>query len=130
MPDKYEKEIEDILEGLGEGSSNSSSQGQNRPVPEAKPFVARLPKRSYLKSPQPITPLKLVIVGIIAFILGLWFRPLIWVSLGVFALAYLLVFRRSGSSAGKNEKKWRGKVIEEKKSGMDKLKDWLRRYNT
>ena len=130
MPDKYEKEIEDILEDLGEEPSSVSHQPRNRPSSDDSKLTARLPKQSYVKSQGTITPVKLVIVGIIAFIVGwLWFRPLIWVSLILFVLSYLLVFKRTGMTAGKYEKKWRGKVIEDERSSVDKLKDWLRKQN-
>ena len=130
MPDKYEKEIEDILEDLGEEPSSGSHQPPNRPRPDESKLTARLPKQSYVKSSGAITPIKIVIVGIITFIVGwLWFRPLIWVSLGLFVLSYLLVFKKTGVTSGKYEKKWRGQVIEDKRSGIDKFKDWLRQRN-
>ena len=130
MPDKYEKEIEDILEDLGEEPSRVLHQPRNRPSSDDSKLMAHLPKQSYVKSQSTITPVKLVIAGIIAFIVGwLWFRPLIWVSLILFVLSYLLVFKRTGMTAGKYEKKWRGKVIEDERSSVDKLKDWLRKQN-
>ncbi len=130
MPDKYEKEIEDILEDLGAEPSSVLRQPLNRPSSNESKLMTRLPKQSYVKTPGTITPINLVIAGIITFIVGwLWFRPLIWVSLGLFVLSYLLVFKKTGMSAGKYEKKWRGKVIEDKRSSIDKFKDWLRKEN-
>ena len=130
MPDKYEKEIEDILEDLGEEPRSVSHQARSRPSSDDSKLMARLPKQSYVKSQGTITPVKLVIVGIIAFIVGwLWFRPLIWVSLILFVLSYLLVFKKTGMTAGKYEKKWRGKVIEDERSSISKLRDWLRKRN-
>ena len=128
MPDKYEKEIEDLLENLGEEPSSVSHQSPNLPGSDDSKLMTSLPKQSYVKSSGRITPIKLVIVGIITFIVGwLWFRPLIWVSLSLFVLSYLLVFKKTGTSTGRYEKKWRGKVIEDNRSSIDKLKDWLRK---
>ena len=54
------------------------------------------------------------------------FPLLIWPALGIFLMAYLLIYRKPGSGSTGYEKKWRGKVIEERKSGLERIKDWFR----
>lgn len=130
MPDKYQEEIEEILRGLGEKAPPRKG-GSEQPVkpPDDAPLVARQVASS--QHPQrgrvwpTITPGKLAIIGILVFLLGaVWVRPLIWVGLSFLVGAYLLVFIKPRSIS--QDKRWRGKSVEEEQSPWEKLKSWLK----
>jgi hypothetical protein len=67
-----------------------------------------------------------MLAGLVLFVVGaLWFRPLVWVGLGMVALGYLLFFVSPHSIS--YEKRWRGQVVEEYDSPWQRLKRWLSR---
>jgi uncharacterized membrane protein YGL010W len=47
-------------------------------------------------------------------------------GLVLFVIAYVLFFVGSGGSAAAYEKRWRGRLIEERTTMMDRVKRWLR----
>ena len=126
MPEKYEKEIEDILANYGESESPVEGQyPQQQAGHVQEPGFSNSSKRR--KFSFALTPAKIMLVGAVVLLLA-WIRfpLLIWPALGIFLMAYLLIYRKpSGGSTG-YEKKWRGKVIEERKSGLERIKDWFR----
>lgn len=132
MPDKYQEEIEEILRGLGEKAPPPPRKGSGeQPVkpPDDAPLVAR--QVAYSQRPQrsrawpTITPAKLAIIGILVFLLGaVWIRPLIWVGLSFLVGAYLLVFIKPRTIS--QDKRWRGKPVEDEQSPWEKLKSWLK----
>ena len=128
MPEKYEKEIEDILANYSDSDADSSSEGR---YPQKR--VGDLQEHDSSSSSKrrkfsfALTPAKIMLVGAAVLLLA-WIRfpLLIWPALGIFLMAYLLIYRKPGSGSTGYEKKWRGKVIEERKSAWEKVKAWLR----
>ena len=126
MPEKYEKEIEDILANYGESESPVEGQyPQQQAGHVQEPGFSNSSKRH--KFSFALTPAKIMLVGAVVLLLA-WIRfpLLIWPALGIFLMAYLLIYRKPGGGSTGYEKKWRGKVIEERKSGLERIKDWFR----
>jgi Flp pilus assembly protein TadB len=147
MPDKMEREIEEILAKLdGEAPQGSSSE---------KAPISILSRRK--RTPNPVTrasqrtssvldsvnPTTLLFTGAIVMIAGLIgslaYSPLIWASFGgvvIFLAAFLWSFRRtpraSGGGMGTAPRGhyWRDRYIEypQSNSGFDKLKKRFRRH--
>ena len=126
MPEKYEKEIEDILANYGESESPVEGQyPQQQAGHVQEPGFSNSSKRR--KFSFALTPAKIMLVGAVVLLLA-WIRfpLLIWPALGIFLMEYLLIYRKPGGGSTGYEKKWRGKVIEERKSGLERIKDWFR----
>ena len=93
MPEKYEKEIEDILANYGE--SESPVEGQ---YPQQQAGHVQEPGFSNSSKPRKfsftLTPAKIMVVGAVVLLLA-WIRfpLLIWPALGIFLMAYLLIYR-------------------------------------
>ena len=104
MPEKYQDEIEEILKRAGEVARSSPGPATSRRWPS-------------------ISPGKLMLAGLIVFLVGIKFWPLIWVGLGMLVVAYLLFFVSPRSIS--HEKRWRGRVVEERRTAWQKLKRWL-----
>ena len=133
MPDKYEDEIEEILLKAGEVAPARTTKDSDRHpedrTREAKAPVAGNPgsgPESRPSRPRPtITPGKLMLAGVIALMIGIQLRPLIWVGLGLLVLAYLMYFVSPRSI--NYEKRWRGRSVDETPtSHWDKLKRWIK----
>lgn len=126
MPEKYEKEIEDILAEYSDSDSPVEGQyPQQQDDHVQEPGFSNSSKRR--KFSFALTPAKIMLVGAVVLLLA-WIRfpLLIWPALGIFLTAYLLIYRKPGSGSTGYEKKWRGKVIEERKSAWETIKDWFR----
>ena len=131
MPERYQDEIEEILREAGESAPDNASRERPRaddqvvvPVraPDQAPAAPPPRGRRWLR----FTPGKLMLAGLVLFVVGaLWFRPLVWVGLGMVALGYLLFFVSPHSIS--YEKRWRGQVVEEYDSPWQRLKRWLSR---
>lgn len=131
MPEKYQDEIEEILRQAGENVPDGAAKERPRaddqvivPVrdteqPSAPPSSSRFRRLR-------LTPGKIMLAGLLLFVAGaLWFRPLVWVGLGMAVLAYLLFFVSPRSIS--HERRWRGQVVEEYDSPLQRLKRWLNR---
>ena len=131
MSDKYQKEIEEILARAEEvmpeersrtaGSQSSTSRGISS-------ALGRLSGGRGLK----ISAGKLMLASfgllVLAMILaatgvGSVVVPLVVVALVLFVIAYGLFFVRPGARV---EKRWRGRIIEESPTMLDRLKRWLK----
>ena len=126
MPEKYEKEIEDILAEYSDSDSPVEGQYPQQQDDHVQgPGFSNNSKRR--KFSFALTPAKIMLVGAVVLLLA-WIRfpLLIWPALGIFLMAYLLIYRKPGGGSTGYEKKWRGKVIEERKSGLERIKDWFR----
>ena len=135
MPDKYQDEIEEILRKAGEvvpsdpssdsprelariDDDGSSSVRATRQVPaDGQGHRRRWPR---------VSPGKLLLAGLIVFAVAAIARitPMIWVGLGMLVVAYLLFFVTPRSIS--HEKRWRGRSVEEYRSGWERIKRWLR----
>ena len=131
MPEKYQQEIEEILKRVEEAtpgdhptqpkknSKNLSqpSRGSNHPHQSRGTGIRWL----YL------SPLKILLAGLILFVVGavpLGLSVLIWVGLGLLVLGYLLLFIKPGSLS--YEKRWRGRAVESRPSAWQRLTRWLK----
>ncbi len=131
MPEKYQEEIEEILEGLGQQAPDKPVGELERPVDDAPRGTN--PNGSAVQSnPHPtgrwpkITPAKVALLGLAALVIGaFWLWPLIWVGLVLLAASYLLFFVRPRSIH--QEKYWRDRPIKDNStSPWAKLARWLK----
>ncbi len=130
MPDKYQKEIEKILEGLGEDvPTNSREPGKpTRSTPSELSSANSQPttRGSGRRGPA-VSPGKLAIAGLLLLLFGAIINItwLIWGGLGLLVGAYLLFFVKPRSSS--YEKRWRGQSLEDQPSSTwEKLKRWFK----
>lgn len=128
MRDKYKQEIEEILRKAGEVAPSEPTKESER-HPEDRPREARTGRRVPVQAQRvgprrwTITPGKLMLVGLVLFLIGLKIGPLIWIGLVVLVGAYLLYFLKPRSI--NQEKRWRGRSVEETAASPW---DWLRRW--
>jgi hypothetical protein len=67
-----------------------------------------------------------MLAGLVIFLVAAvlrWF-PVIWVGLGMLAVAYLMFFIRPTSSS--YERRWRGKAVDDRLSAWQRFTRWLR----
>ena len=109
MPDKYQKEIEEILNQVGTSPSKSDSSAQKIRADDK-------PVKQFLRNVPALSAGQLLFAGVILFLVGVlspiagpWDKVIAWVGVASFVMAYLRYF--SGSS-GKVERRWRGELIE------------------
>ena len=129
MPDKYQEEIEEILRKVGEVTPAEPAK-QLEKAPEDRPRRSRSREGSPATGARTrrrisVTPGKVMLAGLIVFLLGIKFSPLIWVGLGMLVLAYLLFF--AGSRTIAYEKRWRGRSVEENYTTWERFKRWIKR---
>ena len=130
MPEKYQDEIEEILKRTGEAvlrdtprEAEHSSENRSTLVDDSQPL--RSTNHVTLGGWPRITPGKIMLAGLIMFLVGImFFGPLIWVGLGMLVVAYLLFFVSPKSIS--YEKRWRGRVVEDHRTGWQRMRRWLR----
>ena len=131
MPEKYQDEIEEILRRSGEAPP-LESPSQRPTAPEDSPEVQKVLRSSSRSDNRPrrrrglFSPGKMMLGGLVIFLIGAMLgpSPLIWVGLAVLVGAYLLFFIKP--NYGSLEKRWRGRLVEEPDSKVDRLKKWLK----
>jgi len=132
MPDKFIREIEEILEKAEKGRPEASRR-------EVKKFKASSDRRSWFSGIGRLAPVlrvsvgKVVIAGISLLLIMILINPfsgtvnlLFGIVVVFLVLSYLLFFVRVRTSSFPQEKRWRGQTIEEKRSIREKLRRWLR----
>ena len=129
MPEKYQDEIEKILEGLGENVPTNSPGEPGKPARSAPSELStadgQSTKRGSGRRVPTVSPGKLAVAGILLLLLGLFIKPLIWAGLGLLVGAYLLFFVKPRSSS--YDKRWRGQLLEDQPSSTwEQLKRWLK----
>ena len=130
MPEKYKDEIEEILREAGEVAPRKpSKESEQHPEDRSRePIVTqRAPAPDYRTGPRrpTVTPGKLMLVGVITFLIGIWFTPLIWIGLAMLVGAYLLYFIKPRSIT--YEKRWRGRSVDDTPTtSWERLKRWLK----
>ena len=129
MPEKYQDEIEEILKRAGEVASRDTPKEVERPPDDKSTLLrnsqpARSTDHGKVGRWPSITPGKIFLAGLIIFLVGIKFTPLIWLGLGMMVVAYLLYFASSKSIS--HEKRWRGRVVEERRTAWQRVKRWLR----
>ena len=130
MPEKYQDEIEEILRSAGEAAPRDAAKEVERPLEDRSTLLrdsrpARSPNHGNVGRWPSITPGKIMLAGVIVFLIGIIsFGPLIWVGLGMLVVAYLLYFVSPRSIS--QEKRWRGRVVEEPRTAWQRVRRWLR----
>ena len=130
MPEKYKDEIEEILRKAGEAAPKNpprASEGNPEDRPREPASNRSVPAQGYRTSPRlpTITPGKMMLAGVVLFLIGIEFTPLIWVGLATLVGAYLLYFVKPRSIS--YEKRWRGRSVEETPpDAWNKLKRWFK----
>ena len=131
MPDKYQDEIEEILRMAGEVAPSEPPKELERASDEG-PRPVRAARRIQLSSfkdnlrrPR-LSPGKLLLAGLVIFLVAAWmgWTLFIWLGLGLLVVAYLLFFVTPRSIS--NEKRWRGRSVEDYQSPLERLKRWFR----
>ena len=128
MPEKYQDEIEEILRKSGEPAPVESTR--ERPVP---PEDSSELQDTLRQSPKPnrrwlsFSPGKMMLGGLVIFLIAAinGYNWLLLVGLAILAGAYLLFFLKP--NYGSMEKRWRGRLVEDPESRVDRLKKWLKK---
>ena len=132
MPEKYQDEIEEILRRAGEADPSDTPKEAERPLEDRPTLLKDSRSRPAGSTNQgnvrrwpSVTPGKIMLAGLIVFLVGIIsFWPLIWVGLGMLVVAYLLFFVAPKSIS--YEKRWRGRVVEDRRTAWQRVKRWLR----
>lgn len=115
MPEKYKEEIEEILRRTDEvAPAPNAREAEKRPVELAQhPHSAHRPSQGSVRRWPALSPGKILLAGLVLFLLAAVFRLgiLVWVGLAVLVVAYLLFFVKPRSIS--YEKRWRGRAVEE-----------------
>jgi hypothetical protein len=134
MRDKYQEEIEEILRKAGEAAPSDPAKESSRnreERPRSNGVYRSAPAPRYRPRPRrlTLTPGKLMLGGLILFLIGLLVTPLLWLGLGCLVGGYLLYFLRPRaiSSQETQEKRWRGHSVEDvHPSPWRQLKRWFK----
>ncbi len=122
MPDnRYEREIEEILDKVDDGLPGDGKQAKVARR-RSRPRAAR-PARSLPGLGALLTPSRLLAAGVVLIVLSLALSMnlLLYAGLGAIVAAYFVFFNRPRRST---ERRWRGENIEEDEGG---LRFWRRR---
>ena len=122
MPEKYEREIEEILAKSSKGSKRSNT---NKSLLN---MIFRYLNQSVSVRNFKISPGRIMLVGICLLLLSLkirtfaptWTSFFAWTGLLILILGYFLFFL--GSKNSSPEKRWRGRPIETKSKWTDRFK--------
>ena len=129
MPDRYQDEIEEILRRAGEVVPSSPPKEIERAEAErVRPDRANrqdpAPSPNYRWRLPRISAGKVMLAGAVILVLGIWFEPLIRVGLALLVGSYLLFFVTPRSIS--NEKRWRGRHVEEYQTPWERFKRWMK----
>ena len=130
MPDKYQDEIEKILEGLGETPPTNNPGEPGKPTRSTPSELSTANSKSTRtgsgRRSWSVSPGKLAVAGVLFLLLSIVIKPLIWAGLGLLVGAYLLFFVKPRSSSS-YDKRWRGQTVEDSpSSAWEKLKRWIK----
>jgi hypothetical protein len=131
MAQRYQREIEEILDQAGSGASagkNATGAGKRRHKPADK--AGRL---SSWRVPVSVSPGRLLIIGVVVLLLGLLLplpdgisKFVAWAGVGLFVLSYVLFFAQPRRTV---ERRWRGQSMEDiaPPSQLERFWRWLTR---
>ena len=135
MPDKYQEEIEEILNRVGELPA-APPGGDREKAPREKSAVLppeQLHENTANSKPgktrrwPSLSSGKLLLVGLLLLVVGAFssLKLLIWVGLGMLVVAYLLFFIKPRSLS--YDKYWRGRSTEDASSSLwNRFLRWLK----
>lgn len=132
MPEKYQQEIEEILKKVGEAPPVNPPDLSERPFedrPHTRQSSRRAPAPRHSSSARwpTITPGKILLIGLILFVVAALLKlgTLVWIGLGLLAVAYLVFFITPRSAP--YEKRWRGQPLDGGYSSpWERFKRWLK----
>ena len=133
MSERYQREIEEILQQVGEGTPNKESKqtGRGFLLAPLSRFFRGVGAHLYLSSGRLMTIIVVLLLSAIlvsAIFPGL-LGPFVWLGLILFILGYALFFARPGS---KMEPRWRGRPVDQLwggrgESAWERFQRWLKR---
>lgn len=133
MADKYEKEIEELLAGLGDLSPRESRSGRltrslRRWQYSWQNFVLSVSKKR-------LRPDQLMLTGILLVVATYFLRfGLPMVAKYTAILGILLFFAgfvlalKGGNYHGPSDRRWRGRLVSYEEDGLKRIKEWLRKW--
>ena len=130
MPQRYQREIEEILKQVG--NESSTGEGDTREEDQGR-FSRKRVQRGFLFHLGVVrwflSPGKLALAGLALLVAALVLRtavpramgPVAWVAVSLLAIAYVLFFLRPRAPL---EKRWRGRLLEEREPWSHRLRRW------
>jgi hypothetical protein len=128
MANRYQREIEEILDKVNEDQPAESGKGgrprQRREANASRPRPRQAPRFNLNFSPG-----RLLIIGVALLFSSLMFlsilpelaAPAAWVGIGLFIVAYVLLFVKPRRTV---DKRWRGQIIEDDPEPNALLRFW------
>ncbi|MBI4298725.1 MAG: hypothetical protein HY666_03095 [Chloroflexi bacterium] len=128
MPEKYLREIEEILKQAG---GQGGKRRPKKPRANLFGFLGAQLGKSLGGKKLSFSPARLLLVSVVVLLSALVLRamspglvaPLVWVGLILFIIAYALFFVSAGTPY---EKRWRGRLIERPSPLWQKLRRLLK----
>jgi hypothetical protein len=128
VPDRLEKEIEEILEGDDSQRREPEHASLRAPIGKipAAGFLARLMHSNIHPGKFMLASIAILLAALILYNSGLSNAgSLVWIAVALFAASYLFFFVNPSKSTP--EKRWRGEVIEPGSSLLSRIKQWIKR---
>ncbi|MEX2599706.1 MAG: hypothetical protein WD533_08630 [Dehalococcoidia bacterium] len=132
MAQRYQREIEEILDKVNDGAPEEG--GQKRTGSQRK---AAQPKRAPRSGPSrfpslSISPVRLLVIGVVLLFAALVLpsgiaAPAAWLGIGLLVVAYIMFFTKPRRGT---ERRWRGQVIDDgspEESPLQRFWRWLTR---
>jgi len=134
MPDKFMREIDEILERVERGGAIEGSKDEDGPATKRRTLQRLLPGPIWRDRFTSVSPGKVMLAGIALLLLAvvilafadLKMFGLLWAGLVLFVIAYGMFFMRPGGA--QYQKRWRGHLVEDRRYEplWHKVKRWLR----
>ena len=132
MPEKYKEEIEEILKQTEELQSQEGPTPTPPPI-DSRRHVIRLPRIGLLTGLPRFSAGNLMLAAFSLFLAAIVLMAtggpvmlFVLIGLGLFVAAYIMFFARPGSGSSV-EKRWRGRLVEDKPSDLlGRFRRWLR----
>lgn len=126
MPDRYQKEIEEILRRTGDTGTGSSDSGRGRKNGILRVLWSQIMATQGDRG-RLVSPGRVMLVAICFLAAALFLGSVIpgftgwlgWMGLFLFIIGYGMFFLRPRSSS---EKRWRGRPVEDEETIWDKLR--------
>ena len=128
MSQRYKREIEEILDKVNEGQPEQAGSDRPRSSRRVRTTPPRTARPASLFRFD-FSPGRLLITGIALVFLALLFMailpmlaaPAAWVGIGLFIVAYVLLFVKPRRTV---DKRWRGQIIEDDPEPNALLRFW------
>jgi hypothetical protein len=134
MSQRYQKEIEEILEQVNEEPPRPGRGGSSQSRGDARLAPPRPPRSSSRFGLLQVSPGRLMLIGLASLFIALislsllpmLAAPSAWVGIGLFIVAYVLFFLKPRRTV---ERRWRGQLIEDEPgdNGLTRFWRWVTR---